>query len=153
MECATAYLRDKNDAAWKKWHLEKHNRFDWKQDGATIVFSGGDTEVLADIQFIGSWSQDTDTWMWAWHNESIKDNLKKAVCDVRRFGEFHGLPELTESILDGPIEAAWDMTALSCYILQSEMGYRAPDSTKDRFTFLSLSNFRNTVEQGAAANP
>jgi len=91
--------------------------------------------------------------MWAWHNDSIFDHLKSSILDVRKFGELHNLSELTEAILKGPIEAAWDMTALSCFILQSDMGYRAPNSDEGNFTFFSLTNFRVIVEQGAAANP
>ena len=48
------------------------------------------------------------------------------------------------SVLDGPIEMAWDMASLSCYILRSDMVYRAPDSKKPGFTFLSLRNFRQS---------
>jgi hypothetical protein len=153
MERATSNLREKNRLCWSEWRLDDRSRFDWSQEAGTIVFSGPEGQVTADIQFIGSWSADTNTWMWAWHNESIAHHLKTSVLDVKRYGEIHDLPELKEAILDGPIEAAWDMTSLSCYILQSDMGYRAPDSTTDNFTFLSLSNFRKMVEQSDAANP
>ncbi len=152
MERATSYLRAKNRLCWSEWRLDERSRFEWSQEAGTIVFSGPDGRVTADIQFIGSWSADTNTWMWAWHNESIDHHLKTSVLNVKRYGEIHDLPELKEAILDGPIEAAWDMTSLSCYILQSDMGYRAPDSAKDKFTFLSLSNFRKMVEQTDAPN-
>src|SRR5688572_10729608 len=122
MSKAFAYMQTKNDAAWKKWSLQDYPRFDWDQKVGTIVFSDPSRKsVAAHIQFIGSWSQKPGTWMWAWANDSVGDKLKIEVAEVRDFGILNGLTELTDAVWEGPIEAAWDMTSLSCYILQSDM--------------------------------
>lgn len=144
MSAATEFTRSQNAAAWKKWSLEELPQFDWDQDRGCISFSSSGRRVVADIQFLGSWSERADTWMWAWANESVEESMKKEIEEVRSFGVTKDLSELTEAVLDGPIEMAWDMASLSCYILRSDMVYRAPDSKKPGFTFLSLRNFRQS---------
>ena len=142
MRAATEFTRSQNAAAWAKWSLEELPRFDWDQDRGSISFSGASRAVVADIQFLGSWSEKASTWMWAWANQSIDASMKKEIEDVRKFGVAKDMPELTQAVIDGPIELAWDMASLSSYVLRSDMVYRAPDSKKPGFTFLSLRNFR-----------
>ncbi len=144
MRSATAFTRSQNAATWEKWSLEELPRFDWDQDRGCISFSGSGRTVIADIQFLGSCSKRAGTWMWAWANESIEGRMKKEVEEVRSFGTAKDISELTEAVLDGPIEMAWEMASLSCYILRSDMVYRAPDSKRPDFTFLSLRNFRQS---------
>ncbi len=141
---AAAFIRSQNAAAWEKWSLGDLPRFDWDQDRGLISFSGSARTVVADIQFLGSWSEKARTWMWAWANDSVDKAMKKEVEEVRRFGATKEMSELTEAVIDGPIEMAWEMATLGCYILRSDMVYRAPDSKKPGFTFLSLRNFRHS---------
>jgi hypothetical protein len=143
MHKSVAHLRRRNEDAWAKWSLGDLPRFDWDQKQGRVTFSAeGKTPVLADIQFIGSWSEDAGTWMWAWANDTVVDSMKREITEVREFGRCNDLQELTDPVWEAPIEAAWDMTALSCYILQSDMAYRAPDSDKAAYTFLSLRHLR-----------
>jgi len=143
MQRATAYLRRRNEEARETWSIGSLPRFDWDQRKGQLSFSReGRVSILADIQFIGSWSETSGTWMWGWANESVLEPMKRDVREVLEFGRANDLEELIDPVWKGPIEAAWDMTALSCYILQSEMAYRAPDSDKKAYTFLSLRNLR-----------
>lgn len=143
MQKATAYTRLRNEEARETWSLGSLPRFDWDQQQGQLSFSReGKVYVVADIQFVGSWSERAGTWMWAWANESLLEPMKKEVREVLEFGRSNNLEELIDPVWKGPIEAAWDMTSLSCYILQSEMAYRAPDFDKAAYTFLSLRNLR-----------
>jgi hypothetical protein len=144
MRKAASYMRRVNCDAWAKWSLEKLPRFDWNQEQGRITFTGpNQPPVVADIQFVGSWSEKAGTWMWAWANESVLESMKKEVQEVLEFGRLNQLIELIDPVWKAPLEAAWDMTTLSCYILQSDMAYRAPDSQSPGFTFLSLRNLQH----------
>jgi len=151
MRKATEFIRLQNDRIWSKWSLGEFPRFDWDQEQGIIIFGGvGKDRIIADIQFIGSWSESAGTWMWAWGNDTISEPMKRAVLEVRTFGSVNDLIELTDPVWSGPIEAAWDMASLSSYILQSEMIYRAPDSKSTNYSFLSLQNFRKNTEPNQA---
>jgi len=144
MQKATEYTSRRNQEVRETWSLGELPRFDWDQQQGEFRFSrNGTVCIVADIQFIGSWSETAGTWLWAWANESVLEPMKREVREVLQFGRSNDLEELTESQWEGPIEAALDMAALSCYILQSDMVYRAPDSTKAAYTFLSLRNLRS----------
>jgi hypothetical protein len=151
MQKATEFMRVQNDRIWNQWSLSEFPRFDWDQEKGIIIFGGaGENSVIADIQFIGSWSESAGTWMWAWGNEGISEPMKREIQEIRIFGKTNDLSELTDAVWSGPIEAAWDMASLSSYILQSEMIYRAPASKSKSYSFLSLRNFRKTTELNQA---
>src|SRR5690348_12820127 len=110
MQKATAYLRRRNEEARGTWSLGSLPRFDWDQQKGQLSFSrDGRVSIVADIQFVGSWSQTANTWMWAWANDSVLESMKREVQEVLEFGRLNDLEELTNPVWKGPIEAAWDM--------------------------------------------
>lgn len=143
MAAAYSHMNKQSDLILDQWKLTDYPRFDWNQDTGQIIFSSeSGHQLVADIQFIGSWSETAGTWMWSWFNQSVSDTMKKEIHQIKAFEEKHALTELIDPVWKAPIEAAWDMANLSCHLLDSEMVYRAPDPDKPGHTFLSLKNFR-----------
>ena len=72
VEDAQQYLRSRQaelDTEYRLWHWP---RFDWDQETQLLVFSeNGVARVVADILFVGSISTESDTWLWAWANDSV----------------------------------------------------------------------------------
>jgi hypothetical protein len=61
-----------------------------------LIFSeNGVAKVAADIQFVGSISTESDTWLWAWANDSVDPQLSTSNGMVRDYGEEHGFNHLT----------------------------------------------------------
>jgi len=107
MRKAVAYMRRRNEEAWGIWSLGDLPRFDWDQERGQLTFSGeGRGPIVADIQFVGSWSETAGTWMWAWANDSVLEPMKREVKEVREFGRSNDLEELTDPVWEAPIEAA-----------------------------------------------
>ena len=78
--------------------VEEH---DWEVDfeRATITFANG---VRRRIQVLGT--ESSETWMWAWANDSFDPwpASRAAAESVRRWGEAHGVGELTAPRLPLP---------------------------------------------------
>src|SRR5262245_22013368 len=71
------YLRDAQSAAKGDFDLGSYERFDWNQESGRLEFSDGPlVKVVAKIQFVGSISTVTDTWLWSWANDSVLEPLK-----------------------------------------------------------------------------
>ena len=131
MRKAVAYMRRRNEEAWGIWSLGDLPRFDWDQERGQLTFSGeGRDPIVADIQFVGSWSETAGTWMWAWANDSVLEPMKREVQEVREFGRSNDLEELTDPVWEAPIEAAWDMTALGC--LSAEENRKRREHCRER---------------------
>jgi hypothetical protein len=91
-----------------------------------LVFSdGGQRKVVADIQFVGSVSPDTETWLWAWNNDSVDPELCRALLTVRAYGEAHGFPHLVSSKWPAQEVDGWEMTAIAAFLLQAKGAYRS----------------------------
>jgi hypothetical protein len=133
---AYAYLRTVQDTLKVDFSLGSYERYDWDQDLGTMVFSdGGIAKVVADIQFVGSISTVTNTWLWSWDNPSILPHVKDKLLEVRTFGERHGLDELTTPTWAADERDGWAMTAMSAKILQAKGAYRCPRKALSFFIF------------------
>ncbi len=96
--------------------------------------------VVADIQFVGSVSTRTDTWLWSWANESTREAVRSQVRQVRAYGEERRLLKLACAYWSAREEDGWEMAAVSAYLLKARGAYRSPDG--HQFTFLIMTGVR-----------
>ena len=134
-------LAAKQDHLSREYSLNRHKRWDWDQERGEIVFSNdGVPAVIAKIDFIGSVSTKTNTWLWSWANPSLLDTARSRTTSIRKVGDDRDFPHLT--VPKWPAEEAdgWDMAAVAAHVLDAQGVYRTPDD--NGFTFLALSNMR-----------
>ena len=119
-ECS-AYLEENFD-------IGHHDRFDWNQNNGTLIFSNdGVPTVMAKIQFVGSISLESNTWLWAWANDTVLDNVVDQMHVVREYGEDHDFEALYLEQWDGNEDDGWEMAAITAYLLEAEGAYRSSD--------------------------
>lgn len=124
---AHAYATQRQDALRDAFRLGSWPRWDWDQGDRRIVFSeGGVPRVVADIQFVGSISTETNTWLWAWENPHLNPELSRDILEVRKFGSTHGIAQLTTPKWPAGEVDGWEMTSISAYVLQAKGVYRTP---------------------------
>lgn len=120
------YLTECQDALQQEYLLGSWPRYDWSQVTGQLVFSdGGRQKVVADIQFVGSVSSETETWLWAWNNGSIAPELCKDLSAVRAYGMAHGFPHLVTPKWPAQEIDGWEMTAVAAFLLQAKGAYRS----------------------------
>jgi len=84
--------------------------------------------VITDFQAVGSISTRSNTWLWAWANESMLPNVCQAVEHVRAFGEREQITEVSDPYWPADEADGWGMTALTACLRQAKGGYRCPDA-------------------------
>jgi hypothetical protein len=92
--------------------------------------------VIARVEFAGSISSKSRTWLWSWANPSVLESVKTRIAAVYEFGEQKDFPHLTVPKWPDQEADGWDMAAVSAHILGACGVYRTPDDTG--FTFLLL---------------
>jgi hypothetical protein len=138
---AYEYLNTQQERAKSEFNLGAYERYDWDQESRRLIWSdNGVAKVIADIQFVGSISLRSDTWLWSWANPTIIKSMSEEMADVRHYGEMHGIQPLIEAKWPADEVDGWEMTAIAAYILQSKGAYRSPDT--NGFTFMVFSNIR-----------
>ncbi len=141
---ACEYLTSREEELRDRYGLSTYQRFDWNQDEGTIVFSNdGVAGLLANIHLVGSVSTRTNTWLWSWANESISCKVSDRIREVKRYGELHGIAQLTEPYWSANEVDGWEMTSVSAYLLKTQGAYRTPD--ENGFTYMVLTNVRHAT--------
>jgi hypothetical protein len=122
------YLKAKQDILMSEYGMGGYERWDYDQETGEFVFSdGGIPKLIADFQAVGTISKISKTWLWSWANPSIEESVKEDVRLVRRFGEEHGLKELTEEKWAADELDGWAMTNVTAKLLNAIGAYRCPD--------------------------
>jgi hypothetical protein len=142
---AHAYATERQDELRRDFRLGTWQRYDWDQGTGQLTFSAdGIVRVVADIQFVGTVSTVSSTWLWAWANPRLEPAVARDVAEVRRYGEEHDIAQLTTPKWAADENDGWEMTSISAYLLRARGLYRAP--REGGFTYMVLTGIRWAAE-------
>jgi hypothetical protein len=138
---AREWAATRQDALKRVFEIGSYERFDWYQEKGIIIFSNaGSPKVVADVQFAGSISFLTHSWLWAWRNETFLEPVTRASEQVREAGERAGYEKLTRPKWYADENDGWDMTSIQSLWTSAEGLYRSRSETGS--TFMTLSRVR-----------
>jgi hypothetical protein len=138
---SVAYLELAQSRVEKAFSLGQWERYDWAQERGELIFSHrGRIRVVADVQFVGTLSTRANTWMWAWANQSLLENIKAGARAVRAYGEKHSFHKLAAAHWRAEEEDGWEMTSVAAALLKAKGAYRTPDERG--FTFMVITDIR-----------
>lgn len=130
-------LEEKQEALERVHSLSRHKRWDWDQDRGELVFStSGVPAVIATIEFVGSISTKSDTWLWSWANPSTLETVRSRIVAVHDLGEVRDFPKLTVPKWPAGEADGWDMAAVAAHVLDAAGVYRT--ASESGFTFMLL---------------
>lgn len=141
LERADKRVRQRQRDMIERFKIGQYDRFDWSQSEALIVFStDGIPKVVADIQFVGSYSDTSKTWLWAWANDSIESHLTRDSERVKTFGAARGFKQLTDARWSATENDGWQMAFFQADLTDADMAYRTP--FEQGKTYFTLKNIR-----------
>ncbi len=130
-------LRVKQETLEGEYGLTRHKRWDWDQVRAEIVFSNdGVPAVTAAVQFVGSVSTRSNTWLWSWANPTTAEPVRSRIVAVYDFGEDRDFPHLVVPKWPAEEVDGWEMSSVAAHVLGAAGVYRTPSDSG--FTFLLL---------------
>ena len=135
---AREQARDAIAHAQARFGLGTHARYAVDLAEGTIrFFDAADVErVRADVEFAGSWSPSSQSWLWGWENASMPATVTARLEAVRAFGEHHGVDELRASVVEGDADVAWTMAAAALRLLDAQAIYRAAGARSEAFLLM-----------------
>jgi hypothetical protein len=111
----------------EEFGLNDWERWDWDMEKQELVFSHeGRRRVIASVTFVGTYSTDSGTWMWAWGNDSLPEQLRAALSKVKSAGEETGFRRLIQGHWVADEHEGWHMTAYAYDVLGGLGAYRTP---------------------------
>ena len=141
LEAASEALQARQQALEQDWGISRFERWDHDQGQGTLTFSNAGTPCLvADIEFIGTLSRITGTWLWAWGNFHHQAPVVGRIGAVRGWGEERGFTPLTVPLWPAELVDAWEVAGVAAQVLGAQGVYRAP--TQNGFLFMALMALR-----------
>jgi hypothetical protein len=104
----------------------------WSADLAagTISFEHDAGSLTGPVQFIGSYSPDTSTWLWGWANSAMPEHVTSAVAEAAGYGLANGISALTTPKLHGVDKSLADeLAAVAIHLSDAGTLYRGVTGT------------------------
>jgi hypothetical protein len=121
VQTSYAYLDTQQGQLESDFDLKHQERWDIDSEKGELVFSSnGVPTVVAKFQLAGSFSNESQTWMWSWANEGIGPALSERVNSVRAFGAKYDFVKLTNGHWDAQEADGWEQAAITSYLLKAK---------------------------------
>jgi hypothetical protein len=121
------YLEGVQKQFMDEFRVNDHDRWDWYQETGKLIFShDGKPVVECDVDFVGTFSKNSETWQWAWANSSFLNNIKDQSRTLRALGEEESHLKLASALWPADEIDGWEMTAILAAKLEAIGAYRAP---------------------------
>ena len=95
----------------------------WEPDlkNGTIIYKKYGLPTLECIVLVvGSFSEESNTWMWAWKSDSTLADQKDQLLEIKQFGEKHKIRHLRSGLLyDIEESECWEFTAIAGNLLNA----------------------------------
>ncbi|WP_372831458.1 DUF6882 domain-containing protein [Pontibacterium sp.] len=138
---ACHFLTERQDALMRDYKLGEHQRFEWDQSSGVLTFSNnGVPAVRAKIQFVGSVSILSKTWLWSWANPSVDQTVKDQMEWVKGYGEERNFIALTNEQWEGDDDDGWEMTCVAALVLNAQGAYRTESETG--YTYMIITDIQ-----------
>lgn len=114
-------------------------RFGIDLQQGTITFSGAErADVVLDVDLLGSWSSDTQRFLWGFANDQVPERLRRKVEGLRQQSTAWGLRALSEGSFGCPEPCAERLARHAAVQIGARGVYRAPFSSSQGAGFLYL---------------
>lgn len=134
-------LVEKQETLKSEYNLGQHERFDVDQEKGTLVFSNdGKPTVIAKVQYVGSVSTISNTWLWSWANPTILEKVKDQMHIVKEYGLAHKYRAITEDKWPADEADGWEMTYVTDYLLKTKGAYRIEEKTG--YTYMVITDIQ-----------
>jgi len=135
-------LREKQDTLDSDYGFGSCARWHFDQETEKLaLFDERDKKILeADVVGLGSYASNSDTWRWAWSNNTILPPLREKASVLKELANITGI-ELFASEAAFTVEGesmAWELAAMCVRHLGALGAYKAPSATKPLATFLAI---------------
>jgi hypothetical protein len=140
---AYAYIQEKQDLANREYKINQKEHWYYDQATGLLTFSdSGVNKIEIPYEEVGSLSFKSNTWLWAWDNPHLEENVKSQIGFVRKYGLKRGFEKLTNPKWNADEYDAWEMTAIAAYLMKAKGAYRVPSSDSSLYSFMIYKDIR-----------
>ena len=106
------------------YDIDWYENWFYNQATGLLTFSTGDAALNFKYVEAGSFSTKSNTWKWAWDNDSTLDNIKEASKQIKEFGQRSNFSKLTDGCFPSDEYEAWELAAITVKLTNGIGVYR-----------------------------
>ena len=118
------------------YQLDSYDNWFYNPSSQVLRLYSGDQELFFQYIPVGTFSLNTNTWMWAWANKHSIEPSKLHTLKVKAFGEKKKYASLTEAHFSGDEFTGWELTSIAFDILGGIGTYRATSDHLESYFLL-----------------
>ena len=104
--------------------IDDYANWFYNQTTELLTFSTGEDQINFRYIPIGTYSENSKTWMWAWRNEDSIERSKNETQKIREFGKDKQFPKLSKGHFESDKYDGWEFVAIAKKMLGGIGGYR-----------------------------
>lgn len=140
---AYEYLNKQQDICNTVYKIDTYQNWYYDQLTGELTFSdSGVNKLIIDYEEVGSVSEVTNTFLWAWANPHVEQKIKSDIIKVKEYGQKRNFEKLIAAKWTADQYDGWQMTAISSYLLQAKGAYRVPTNNDTLFAFMIFKKIR-----------
>lgn len=137
------YLYEQQDICMKKYKIGEYENWFYDQLTGELTFSdNGIKKLIIDYEEVGSVSEATNTFLWAWDNPHLEEKIKSEIIKVKDYGLKRNFGKLITPKWEADQYDGWQMTAISSFLLKTQGAYRIPSKKNELFSFMIFKRIR-----------
>jgi hypothetical protein len=140
VEQAIDQLQRKQDILIESNRLETYPDYWFQQDTGTLQFKKADGKVAVEASIIpiGSFSSRSETWQWAWANQSVIAQLREKAESLKGLFDLTGMDVFQKPTVEADEDMAVELAAMSVLYLESLGSYRIPMPEHQLMMFVAI---------------
>lgn len=131
----------------REYDIDNYANWFYIQSIETLRLFSEDNEIYFKYIPVGTFSQKTNTWMWAWANEDSVEPRKFRTLKVKEFGEKKNYKNLTNARFDGDEYTGWELTSIAFDIIGGIGTYRVISDHLEKYFLVTEQITKEEVER------
>lgn len=134
---AYEYLNKQQEICDSVYKISTYQNWFYDQTKGELTFSdNGVKKLIIEYEEVGSVSEVTNTFLWAWGNPNLEEKVKSEIGKVKEYGHKRKFEKLINPKWAADQYDGWEMTAIASYLLQAKGAYRVPARNGKLFSFM-----------------
>ena len=120
-----------------KYNIDNYAKWFYNQSSEILKLYSDSKEAYFKYIPVGTFSLNTNTWMWAWANEDSVEPRKFRTLKIKEFGEKKKYENLTEAHFDGDKYTGWELTSIAFKLLGGIGTYRVISGHLEKYFLIT----------------
>lgn len=127
-------LEEKQAKLFEEYGIGNFGEYWFNQEESILQFKSNDqVELEFNIIFIGSWARSSNSWVWAWANKKMTDNVKDNSLKIKELQKVTGFDIFSNPSFECDENMAHELTSFAVEQLKAKGMYISPSGNTQLF--------------------